>query len=262
MGLGKTIQALAASELMAELFNIQKVLIVSPTSLKYQWKTEIEKFSSRSAEVVEGPSRQRQELYNTDSFYKLINYELVHKDIDMIRQWGPDLIILDEAQRIKNWKTRTARYVKQLQSPFAIVLTGTPIENRIEELHSIVEFIDKRRLGPLYRFMHDHRILDEGPTGKVIGYQNLQAVRNALKDVMIRRKKDEVLKQLPERIDKNFFVPMTKEQGTIHYENYEIVVRLVAKWRRYKFLCEADQRRLDDRAELHENGFRQHISGR
>jgi SNF2 family DNA or RNA helicase len=162
----------------------------------------------------------------------------------MIRQWGPDLIILDEAQRIKNWKTRTAQYVKRLQSPLAIVLTGTPIENKIEELHSIVEFIDKRRLGPLYRFMHDHRILDEGPTGKVIGYQNLQAVRNALRDVMIRRKKDEVLKQLPELIDKNFFVPMTKEQGIIHYENYEIVVRLVAKWRRYKFLCEADQRRL------------------
>jgi SNF2 family DNA or RNA helicase len=134
--------------------------------------------------------------------------------------------------------------VKQLQSPFAIVLTGTPIENKIEELHSIVEFIDKRRLGPLYRFMHDHRILDEGSTGKVVGYQNLQAVRNALKDVMIRRKKDEVLKQLPERIDKNFFVPMTKEQGVIHWDNYDIVVKLVAKWRRYKFLCEADQRRL------------------
>lgn len=244
MGLGKTIQALAASELMAKLFNIQKALIVSPTSLKHQWKTEIEKFSGRSAEVVEGYSRQRQELYKNDSFYKLINYELVHKDIDMIRQWGPDLIILDEAQRIKNWKTRTAQYVKRLQSPFAIVLTGTPIENKIEELHSIVEFIDRRRLGPLYRFMHDHRILDQGSTGKVIGYQNLQSVRNALKDVMIRRKKDEVLKQLPERIDKNFFVPMTKEQRIIHDENYEIVVRLVAKWRRYKFLCEADQRRL------------------
>ena len=244
MGLGKTIQALAASELMAKLFNIQKALIVSPTSLKHQWKTEIEKFSGRSAEVVEGYSLQRLELYKNSSFYKLINYELVHKDIDVIKQWGPDLIILDEAQRIKNWKTRTARCVKQLQSPFAIVLTGTPIENKIEELHSIVEFIDRRRLGPLYRFMHEHQILDQGATGKVIGYKNLQAVRIALKDMMIRRKKDEVLKQLPERIDKNFFVPMAEEQRVIHDDNYEIVVKLVAKWRRYKFLCEADQRRL------------------
>ena len=242
MGLGKTIQALTAAELMAKLFQIQKVLILSPTSLKYQWKAEIEKFSGRPVHVIEGLNHQRKDIYRTGSFYKIVNYELVFRDIDMIREWAPDLIILDEAQRIKNWKTRTAQYVKQLDSTFAIVLTGTPIENRIEELHSIVEFIDRRHLGPLYRFVHNHRIVDEG--GKVIGYRNLKSIRDSLKNVMIRRKKDEVLKQLPERIDKNFFVPMTKEQRVIHDDNYDIVVKLVAKWRRYKFLCEADQRRL------------------
>ncbi|MCK6469028.1 MAG: DEAD/DEAH box helicase [Candidatus Brocadia sinica] len=242
MGLGKTIQALAAAELMAKLFNIQKVLIVSPTSLKHQWKTEIEKFTDGSVQVIEGLNHLRRQFYRNESFYKLINYELVFRDIDMIKGWAPDLIILDEAQRIKNWKTRTAQYVKQLNSTFAIVLTGTPIENRIEELHSIMEFIDRRHFGPLYRFVHNHRIVDEG--GKVIGYQNLQSIRDSLKNVMMRRKKEEVLKQLPERIDKNFFVPMPKEQRAIHDENYDIVAKLVAKWRRYKFLCEADQRRL------------------
>ncbi len=242
MGLGKTIQALAAVELMATLFNIQKVLIVSPTSLKYQWRTEIEKFTGRTAQVIEGMNHQRMQIYRTGSFYKILNYELVFRDMTMIKEWAPDLIILDEAQRIKNWKTRTAKSVKQLESTFAVVLTGTPIENRLEELHSIMEFIDRRNLGPLYRFVYNHRITDEG--GKVIGYRNLQSVRDSLKGVLIRRKKDEVLKQLPERIDKNFFVPMTKEQRDIHDENYEIVVKLVAKWRRYKFLCEADQRRL------------------
>ena len=242
MGLGKTIQALAAAELMAQLFGVQKTLIVSPTSLKYQWKAEIDKFSGRSVEVIEGFNDQRKQLYQSESFYKLVNYELIFRDKDFILEWAPDLIILDEAQRIKNWKTRTAKYVKQLESTFAIVLTGTPIENRIEELHSIVEFIDYRHLGPLYRFVHDHTIMDGG--GKVVGYKDLQSVRDSLKHVLIRRKKDEVLKQLPERIDKNFFVPLTEEQSTIHDENYDIVVKLVAKWRRYKFLCEADQRRL------------------
>lgn len=242
MGLGKTIQALAAAELMAQLFGVQKTLIVSPTSLKYQWKAEIAKFTGRTGEVIEGFNAQRKQLYQSESFYKLVNYELIFRDKDFILEWAPDLIILDEAQRIKNWKTRTAKYVKQLESTFAIVLTGTPIENRIEELHSIVEFIDYRHLGPLYRFVHDHTITDGG--GKVIGYKDLQSVRDSLKNVLIRRKKDEVLKQLPERIDKNFFVPLTEEQSTIHDENYDIVVKLVAKWRRYKFLCEADQRRL------------------
>ncbi|PIV85853.1 MAG: hypothetical protein CO150_00110 [Nitrospirae bacterium CG_4_9_14_3_um_filter_53_35] len=242
MGLGKTIQALAAAELMAELFHIQKVLIISPTSLKHQWKMEIGKFSGRKVEVIEGMNHQRKQVYLNDSFYKILNYELVYRDMEKIREWAPDLIILDEAQRIKNWKTRTAKCVKQLDSTFAMVLTGTPIENRIEELHSIMEFIDRWRLGPLYRFIHAHRITDPG--GKVIGYRDLQSVRESLKNVMVRRKKQEVLKELPERIQKNFFVKMTKEQSVIHDDHYEIVVKLVAKWRRYKFLCEADHRRL------------------
>jgi superfamily II DNA or RNA helicase len=242
MGLGKTIQAITAVELMADLFRIERVLIISPTTLKYQWKGEIEKFTSRTVSVIEGFNLQRQGLFRQDSFYKVINYELVVRDLEKIKTWAPDLIILDEAQRIKNWKTRTARTVKQLESPYAIVLTGTPIENKIEELHSIVEFINRRPLGPLYRFLHDHRITDEA--GKVIGYKDLQTIRETLRPIMIRRKKGEVLDQLPQRIDKNLFVPLTKEQGLIHDENFEIVARLVAKWRRYKFLCEADQRRL------------------
>ncbi|MEW6187865.1 MAG: DEAD/DEAH box helicase [Thermodesulfobacteriota bacterium] len=242
MGLGKTIQAITAAELMADLFRIERVLIISPTTLKYQWKGEIEKFTDRTVSVIEGYNPQREGLFQQESFYKVINYELVFRDLEKIKAWNPDLIILDEAQRIKNWKTRTAQTVKQLESPYALVLTGTPIENKIEELHSIMEFINRRPLGPLYRFLHNHRITDEG--GKVIGYKDLQKVRETLGPIMIRRKKGEVLAQLPKRIDKHIFVPLTKEQGDIHDENYEIVVRLVAKWRRYKFLCEADQRRL------------------
>jgi len=242
MGLGKTIQALAAAELMAELYGVERVLIVSPTSLKYQWQTEIEKFTDRTAQVIEGLNHQRRQLYKAPSFYKLVNYELVARDSDAIREWAPDLIILDEAQRIKNWKTRTAQSVKSLESSFAIVLTGTPIENRIEELHSIVEFVDHNHLGPLYRFVNKHRVVDEG--GKLVGYQRLDEVRDSLKGVMLRRRKEQVLKQLPPRIDKNFLVPMTPEQQAIHDENGEIVAKLVAKWRRHKFLCDADQKRM------------------
>ena len=242
MGLGKTIQALAASELLHQLFNIGKVLIVTPTSLKHQWQAEIEKFTSKSVCVVEGMNAERARLYRAESFYKVINYEVVFRDTDSIKAWAPDLIILDEAQRIKNWSTRTAKSVKLLESTFAVVLTGTPLENKIEELHSIMEFIDRLHLGPLYRFVHNHRIVDN--VGKVTGYRHLQAIRESLKGVMIRRTKNEVLRQLPERTDKNFFVPLTREQFVVHDEYREIVARLVAKWRRYRFLCDADQKRL------------------
>ena len=242
MGLGKTIQALAVAELMADLFGVSKVLIVSPTSLKHQWQGEIERFTSRTNQVIEGLTPQRRELYQTDTFYKLINYELVARDSELIRAWEPDLIILDEAQRIKNWQTQTAKAVKGLESTFAIVLTGTPIENKIEELHSIMEFIDRHHFGPLYRFAHTHRVTD--PNGKLVGYKNLEAVRKSLQSVMIRRRKREVLKQLPERVDKNFLIPLTPQQAEIHYEQGEIVAKLVSKWKRNRFLCEADQRRL------------------
>ena len=89
-----------------------------------------------------------------------------------------DLIILDEGQRIKNWESKTSRLIKSLKSPFALVLSGTPLENRLEELYTVVSFIDDRRLGPAYRFLHRHRIVDE--RGRVEGYRNLDELREAL----------------------------------------------------------------------------------
>ncbi|RKY23309.1 MAG: ATP-dependent helicase, partial [Planctomycetota bacterium] len=114
MGLGKTIQAIAAVEILAKTVGLERVLIISPTSLKHQWKQEIGKFSERSAQVIEGSLAKRDKLYNDESFYKIINYEVVHRDFDLIRNWAPEMIILDEAQRIKNWKTRRAQSVKKL----------------------------------------------------------------------------------------------------------------------------------------------------
>src|SRR5439155_7401882 len=100
----------------------------------------------------------------------IVNYDVLHRDADPIAQWGAELIILVEAQRIKNWKTRAARTVKQLQSQHAIVLTGTPLENRLEELHSIVEFVDRFRLGPSFRFLAELQQVDDD--GLVVGYRN------------------------------------------------------------------------------------------
>jgi superfamily II DNA or RNA helicase len=242
MGLGKTIQAIAACEMLARIVGVERVLIVCPTSLKYQWKQEIERFCGRSATVVEGPLAKRADLYAGEAFYKITNYEVVHRDLNPIHAWAPEVVILDEAQRIKNWKTRRAQSVKRLDSKYAIVLTGTPLENRLEELHSIVEFVDRFRLGPMFRFLAEHQHTDD--VGRVIGYHNLDRIGQTLQPILIRRTKKEVLKELPERLDKNYFVPMTKEQMLHHEENREIAARIVAKWRRFGFLSETDQRRL------------------
>ena len=176
------------------------------------------------------------------AFYKITNYDTVHRDLDLIAAWSPDLVILDEAQRIKNWNTRTARSVKRIASPYAIVLTGTPLENRLEELVSIVQFVDRHRLGPTFRFLDRHQVRDD--VGKVIGYRNLNDVGRTLAPILLRRQKAQVLRELPARLEKRFFVPMTPEQMRHHDENREVVARIVARWRRFRFLSEADQRRL------------------
>jgi len=243
MGLGKTAQAIAAAEVMARLFGVERVLVICPTSLKHQWKNEIGRFIDRPIRVIEGSKRLRTEGFaDPEPFFKVTNYDTIYMDLDAIAAWGPDLVILDEAQRIKNWATRAARCVKQIRSPYAIVLTGTPLENRLEELISIIQFVDPFRLGPTFRLLHEHQVRDE--VGKVTGYRDLDKIGQSLAPVLLRRQKDQVLDQLPERIESTVFVPMTEPQREHHTENKEIVAKIVLKWRRYKYLSEADKQRL------------------
>jgi len=242
MGLGKTIQAIAVAELLRKELGITHTLIVCPTSLKYQWKSEIGKFTDSSVTVIEGDALTRKKQYQDESFYKIVSYNTVMIDSQSIKNTEPDLVILDEAQRIKNWKTRTAREVKKITSPYALVLTGTPLENKLEDLYSIIQFIDPFRLGSLYKFLEQHQIKNDH--GKVVGYKNLNAIGTVLSDIVIRRRKKEVLAQLPERVDKHLFVPMTQEQVNIHEEYAATVSRLVNKWKRFGFLDEKDRQRL------------------
>ncbi|MEO8409110.1 MAG: DEAD/DEAH box helicase [Propionivibrio sp.] len=242
MGLGKTIEAIAAAEILARHFGVAKVLVICPTSLKYQWQSEIQRFAGRGSRVMSGGRAQRQKDYALDDFCKITNYEKLQPDLDLIAAWSPDLVIVDEAQRVKNWNTIAARALKRIDSPYAIVLTGTPLENKLEELISIVQFVDQHRLGPTWKLLHEHQVKDE--SGRVTGYTNLEKIGESLAPIMIRRRKSEVLMQLPERTDQTLLLPMTEAQMIYHQENAETVSRIVQRWRKMKFLSDKDQRRL------------------
>ena len=246
MGLGKTVQAIAAMEILARHFGVSKVLVICPTSLKYQWQSEITRFSGRQGEnaarVINGGRAQRQKDYALDDFCKITNYEKLKPDLDLIAAWAPDLVIVDEAQRVKNWNTIAARALKRVDSPYAIVLTGTPLENKLEEMISIVQFVDQHRLGPTWKLLHEHQVKDEA--GRVTGYTGLEKIGQTLAPVMIRRRKSEVLQQLPGRTDQNLLVPMTEMQMLYHQENADVVARIVQRWRKTRFLSDKDQRRL------------------
>ena len=246
MGLGKTIQAIAAAEILARLCGVTRVLVICPTSLKYQWRQEIARFAGRegdnAARVIAGGRAQRQRDYAADDFCKITNYEKLKPDLDLIADWAPELVIVDEAQRVKNWNTIAARALKRIDSPYALVLTGTPLENKLEELISIVQFVDQHRLGPTWKLLHEHQVKDEA--GRVTGYTALDKIGGTLAPIMIRRRKSEVLRQLPERTDQNLLVPMTEAQMLYHDENADIVAKIVQRWRKTKFLSDIDQRRL------------------
>jgi superfamily II DNA or RNA helicase len=243
MGLGKTIQAIAAAALLKQLRDIQHALIVCPASLKHQWAREIRRFTSLPVQVVEGNQIERRQLYRDLRFFTIVNYELVRFDEKELTGREFDLVILDEAQRIKNWRTKTADLVKRLRSPYAFVLTGTPLENRLDELYSIFQFIDPTILGPLWRFNERYYETERRPSGsyKVLGYTNLDELRHRIAPYVLRRVREEVLLDLPERIDSNFFVEMTGPQWDAYYEYETHVARLMAKAKRMPLTPEEHQ---------------------
>jgi len=215
MGLGKTLQALSAAVWLKKHENIRTVMIICPASLKQQWAREIAKFTDLQCQIIQGPPPKRGVQYRREKTFFVINYELLLRDLSMINEiLRPDLIILDEAQRIKNWRTKIAAAVKLIPTRYAFVLTGTPLENRLEDLYSLMQVVDPKILGPLWRYMVDFHVTDE--RGKVLGYRNLSVLRKRLAPVMLRRDRSIVSDQLPERILQQLDVPMTAKQREIH----------------------------------------------
>jgi superfamily II DNA or RNA helicase len=238
MGLGKTIQGIGVAELLSRHAPVSKVLVICPASLKSQWRIEIERFSNRSCQLVLGSAKDRPAQYEDDSFFTVCNYEQVLRDFLSIERTKWDLIILDEAQRIKNWEAKTSRVIKALKSPFALVLSGTPLENRLDELFSVVEFIDDRRLGPAFRFFNRHKVVDE--KGKLLGYKNLDELRANLEPLLLRRTRQGVIKQLPPRTTQVLRIPPTEEQLDLQKGHRQIIQTIINK----KYLTEMDLLRL------------------
>lgn len=243
MGLGKTIQALGTAELLRSRDIISTIIVLCPTSLKYQWKKEIERFTKgATVTIVEGHHQHRRELYYAPTDYKIVSYHTLANDIKAMGTLDADMVIMDEVQRLKNWNTQISQAARRVNTEYAVVLSGTPLENKLDELYSVMQFVDQYALGPYYQFLNRH--VETGPTGKVVAYKHLGEVGERLKGVMIRRRKAEVDIQLPRRTDKVLYVPMTREQSAIHDEAQTAVAQLAQRWQRSRFLSEKDRKRL------------------
>lgn len=232
MGLGKTAQAIASSHVLFRTKQVRRGIIIVPAALKPQWLREWSLFTSVPAAVVEGqPSERKRQYRALRSGLLIVNYEQVLKDLPELLRLAPELVVLDEAQRINNWAAKTSVFVKQLRPPWRLVLSGTPLENRLTELASLMDWVEDLALEPKWRLDTWHAVRNDGAR-EVIGARNPSTLRARLEGSSLRRIRREVLDQLPSRTDTRVPVPLTPEQETAHADLDRPIAKLIATSKR------------------------------
>ncbi|WP_066498555.1 DEAD/DEAH box helicase [Abyssisolibacter fermentans] len=216
MGLGKTIQMLAFLRANHQEGNKSKLsLIVAPTSLIYNWLSEAEKFiPSLNIKVIDGSKDERDvklnSLDNTDVI--ITSYTLARNDIDIYEEINFDTCILDEAQHIKNFNSKTAKAVKKVKAKNKFALTGTPIENSLSELWSVFDFIMPGYLYNITKFRESF----EKPIVKQQNEKALLSLRKHISPFIIRRIKKDVLEDLPDKIENKIIVELNESQKKVY----------------------------------------------
>ena len=209
MGAGKTPTTIAAIETLMANDEIGKTLVVVPASLKYQWLREIKKFTDSQAVVIDGAPKARKSLWRMAQVcqYVIVNPETLINDAEFIKHLKIDAIVVDEATMLKSRSTKRSKFIKKLSNKYyyRFALTGQPIENRPEELYSIMEFVDKEILGRFDIF--DRTFIVRDHFGKPVRYRNLQALHKTLTEHMIRKTREDIQDQLPKVITQVIPVP-------------------------------------------------------
>lgn len=215
MGLGKTLQVI--SVLLSEQGQSTKPsLIVAPSSLIYNWKSEIEKFApTLSISVVNGEPFTRQQLIEDCLKYDIVitSYDLMRRDIEHYEKLEFYYYILDEAHFIKNHLTQNAKSVKRIRSEVRFALTGTPIENSLSDLWSIFDFILPGYFGSYAQFKKRY----ETPIMKNHQLNLLNRIHQQVAPFILRRLKKDVLKELPEKIETNVYCEMDQVQKDLYF---------------------------------------------
>ena len=208
MGAGKTPTTISTLETLFERDDISRALVVVPSSLKYQWLSEINRFCSSRAIVIDGAPKARETLWRAaiSCKYVIVNVEMLQRDLEYLDRIRIDAMVIDEATMIKSPSAKRSRFLKRLGKtvPYRYALTGQPIENRPEELFSIMEFVDPSILGGFALF--DRTFIVRDSWGKAVKYRNLNSLHDSLSDVMIRKTREDIQDQLPEVI--NTLVPV------------------------------------------------------
>lgn len=209
-GLGKSLQSLATIKIK----KANKVLIFCPNILKLNWKEELEKWDNSTITVIDGNKKKREILWKENSKFFIVNYELILRDFEEINLIDWDYLVVDEATRVSNPKAKQSKLIKKIKSKYRIALTGTPFNNSIQDIWNIIDFCQPSLMGTYWEFLDKYCLLDHFRT--VIGYKNLDLLKENIKTIMIRRLKSEILKELPDKVYENIYVDLSSEERKIY----------------------------------------------
>ena len=216
MGLGKTLQVIALLDQNREVG--KQSVVVAPASLILNWDDEVKKFAKDLKAVsVYGSAANRKDIIKNSADYDLIitSYDYIRRDVDLYKDIQFDYVILDEAQYIKNQGTKSAKSVKELKGKYKLALTGTPIENSLAEMWSIFDFLMPGYLFPYAYFSKEY----ERPIVKEQDETKQAELKKLISPFILRRRKQEVLKELPDKIESTLTIEFSEEEQKLYLAN-------------------------------------------
>jgi SNF2 family DNA or RNA helicase len=218
MGAGKTVTTIAAIEMLFDQGDIDRCLVVVPASLKYQWEREIKKFTNSRVTVIDGSPKVREKCWRAaiSARYVVVNPETLSRDVSQLSSCKVQSVVVDEATIIKSRVSKRSKLIKKIgkTAHYRFALTGQPIENRPEELFSIMEFVDPSILGRFDLF--DRTFIVRDHFGKPTRYKNLKTLHDSLKDCMIRKTREDIADQLPKIIHQVIPIPFDDKGATLY----------------------------------------------
>lgn len=219
MGLGKTVQFIALMlHLQEQQALTQPTLLVCPTSVLGNWEREVKRFGpSLKAIVHHGDKRPQGKAFAKavqDRHLVITSYSLLHRDLKALQGVSWQGIVLDEAQNVKNAEAKQSQAVRQLDAQFRIALTGTPVENRLSELWSIMDFLNPGYLGPKNFFQRRFAV----PIERYGDTDSLKTLRSLVQPFILRRLKTDrsIIQDLPEKQEMTVFCGLTAEQASLY----------------------------------------------
>ncbi len=220
LGLGKTHLSMAYCEGIKHQ-NHQQVLILCPSAIIYQWKEEIEKFTDSKCIVINGPKPKRVKQWRYDAYYYITNYEKLRYDPEIfMKKWG--VVVVDECTKLKNPKAKLTLKAKELRAVKKIALSGTPIHNTPNDLYSIVNFLYPNLMGTWWQFANRYIVFEPRELGngkifnEITGFKNLDELHRKISMFFIRKKKEDVLTELPPVIYETLTCEMNKNQQNVY----------------------------------------------